>query len=453
MNVKNRNALVIGMARSGVASAKLLAQEGARVTVNDRKTREAFGNALDELKELPIRYALGEDPMDLLVGTDLIVLSPGVPLKSPYIERAKTLGIEVIGEIELGYRFSKAPIVAITGTNGKTTTTALTGEIFAATGKKTYVLGNIGIPIVQDARQTMPDDVIVAEIAGFQLESTRDFHAHACAFLNITEDHLDRFGTMEAYIASKEMIFNNQTPQDFAVLNLDDAIVCKMGDKTRARVLYFSRLREVENGSFVKNGRIVFRLDGREQEVCGVEELQIPGAHNLENALAAVAVSMAVGVGASAAAQALRSFMGVEHRIEFVVELGGVRFINDSKGTNPDSTIKAVQAMKRPTVLIMGGSNKNSDYVPVFEAFNGRIKAVVALGVTASQILRDAKSTGYTAIHHCEGSFKEAVEMALGLSQSGDNVLLSPACASYDMFNNFEERGRAFKSIVHSLRR
>ena len=451
MVVKGGNALVIGMALSGIASAKLLSREGARVWINDVKSAQQLPNVMQALEGYGVIDALGQDPMTLLEGLDFMILSPGVSIRKPFIVEAKRKGIEVLGEIELGFRFSKAPIIAITGTNGKTTTTALTGEIFKATGRNTFVLGNIGIPIADCAAQTTPNDVIVAEIAGFQLESSSSFHAHACALLNITEDHLDRFGTMENYAATKAMIFNNQTKEDFACINLDDPLALKQADKVKGRLLYFSRLREVENGAFVRDGQIVFKLDGNEKMICSTYELRIPGAHNLENALAAVCVSMATGASQEAVSYALKTFTGVEHRIEFVAEKGKVRYINDSKGTNPDSTVKAVEAMTRPTVLLLGGSNKNSDYTPVFRAFGERIKAVVALGEMREQIKRDAKKTNYTALHMCEGTFADAFRLAVSLAAEGDNVLLSPACASYDMFDNYEQRGRVFKELVYAL--
>ncbi len=451
MNVKGLRVLVVGMAKSGIASARLLASEGAFVTINDKKTRNELPEALSALSGVEYKDALGADPLTLLDDTDMIVLSPGVSLFAPFAAEAKKRWIKVIGEIELGYLFAKAPIIAITGTNGKTTTTALTGELFKAAGFNTFVLGNIGVPIAQEAKNTKPEDVIVAEVAGFQLESTERFRARACAILNLTEDHLDRFKTMENYGAAKAMVLNNQTRDDFAVFNADDPLVAAMAERAKGRVLWFSRKLEVENGAFVRDGAIIFRMDGRESPVCRVSELRIPGAHNLENALAAVAVSLPVGVSPKAAAQALRSFSGVEHRIEFVCEKNGVRYINDSKGTNPDSTVKAVEAIQRPTVLLLGGSNKNSDYTPVFNAFGGKVKAVVAYGFTRDQIERDAKKTGYSPIYICDGPFEDAVRLAKSLAQEGDDVLLSPACASYDMFANFEERGRVFKELVRSF--
>ncbi len=451
MNVKGMRVLVVGMAKSGIASAELLASEGAFVTINDKKTKEELPEAIQALEHVIYIDALGIDPIELLDDKDLIVLSPGVPIAAPFAVEAKKRGIKVIGEIELGYLYAKAPIVAITGTNGKTTTTALTGEIFKYAGFNTYVLGNIGIPLVKEAPKTNPEDVIVAEVAGFQLESTERFRAHSCAFLNLTEDHLDRFKTMENYGAAKAMLLNNQVSDDFAIFNADDSLVSNMAKKAKGRVLWFSRKHEVESGAFVRDGEIIFKMDGRENAICRAAELKIPGAHNLENALAAVAVSLPTGVPPEAAAKALRSFPGVEHRIEFVCEKDGVRYINDSKGTNPDSTVKAVESIERPTVLMMGGSNKNSDYTPVFDAFNGKVKAVVAYGFTRNQIERDAKKTGYSSIYICDGSFEDAVRLAKSLTKNGDDVMLSPACASYDMFNNFEERGRVFKELTRSF--
>ncbi len=447
---RGKRALVVGMARSGLTSAKLLHVCGADVTLYDAKPREKLVSALHQLGGIAVTEAFGVNPIAWIEShpVDLMVLSPGVPYRTPFIEAAKARGIEVIAEIELGYRAAQAPIVAIGGTNGKTTTTALTGAIFEAAGRNTYVLGNIGEPLTKCALETKPDDVIVAEIASLQLESTSEFRPRSCALLNITEDHLDRFGTMDYYIDVKCKMFANQRPEDVCCLNADDLIASSLCDRVKGRLLRFSRLREVEEGAFVRDGWITFRMDGRETPICPAADVRIPGAHNLENALAAVCVSMPMGVSAAAAAEALRTFPGVEHRIERVCEKNGVCYINDSKATNPDSSIKAVQAMTRPTVLLLGGSNKNSDYTPLFRAFDGKIKAVVALGETADQILRDAKITGYSAIHHCAGSFEDAVRLAASLAEAGDNVLLSPACASYDMFDNYEVRGRVFKAIV-----
>lgn len=448
MQWRGKRILVIGMARSGVAAALALAKQGAIPVLNDTKDAEELKLDLSALQPYPYVNALGQDPRKYLSDVDMIVVSPGVPPTVPVFAGAEAAGVPLIAEIELGYLLARAPIVAIGGTNGKTTTTALTGEIFKADGRETHVLGNIGIPLSGSAAEVPENGVIVAEIASLQLETARDFRPHSAVLLNVTEDHLDRFGSMERYGQIKAKMFAKQDSTDFAVLNADDPIVSALASKLPGRVSYFGRTRSVEEGTCVEDGWIVFRKDGNQQRVCPADSVRIPGAHNLENALAAVAVSMPMGVRAEAAAAALASFAGVEHRIESVGERAGVLYINDSKATNPDSSIKAVEAMTRPTVLLLGGSNKNSDYTPLFRAFGGRIKAVVTYGATADQILRDAEITGYQNIHFCEGGFEGAVHMAAGLASPGDAVLLSPACASYDAFDNFEERGRRFKVIV-----
>ncbi len=453
MKLKKKRALVVGLARSGAACAKLLAAKGALVTVNDSKPAGALEKYIKELEGLPLTYRLGQGALELVDGMDLVVLSPGISINAPFAKKAREQGAEVIGEIELAYRFLDCDLVAITGTNGKTTTTALTGEIFRRSGRRTRVLGNIGVPIAAEALDTRPGEVVVAEVAGFQLESTREFHPGICAVLNITEDHLDRFGNMEAYIASKEHIFKNQTAADTAILNYDDPVVRGMAQKTRARVLYFSRKERPQKGAYVEDGALMADLGNGPVRVCGIKEIRIPGAHNLENAMAASLCAMADGIGPEVIRATLMEFAGVEHRIEFVREVDGVRFINDSKGTNPDATIKAVEAMERPTVLLLGGYDKKSDFGPLIRAFGGRIKAVIALGATAAQVMDACAREGFTAVRHAGEGFEQAVRMAFALAQPGDNVLLSPASASYDMFTDFEHRGREFKRIVQKLER
>ncbi|MGI6168267.1 MAG: UDP-N-acetylmuramoyl-L-alanine--D-glutamate ligase [Christensenellales bacterium] len=447
-----RRALVIGMAKSGVASAKLLHDCGFEVVVNDRRERQELGEEIDALLPLGLTWRLCEPPETLLDGVDLLVVSPGVPQDSRGVVEARRRGIEVIGEIELGYRYAKGDFVCITGTNGKTTTTALTGQIFLDAGRRTFVVGNIGRPIAQEALHTRDGDIVVAEVAGFQLESTVFFHPKVAVFTNITEDHLDRFGTMEAYIASKLNIFKNQGKEDFAVLNYDDGTVREFSSKTAARVVYFSRKEALDEGVFMENGRMVCILGGVRQEICEVGEIGIPGAHNLENALAAAAAALVMGICPDCIRKTLREFPGVEHRIELVAEIDGVYFINDSKGTNPDSTRKAIDSMERPTVLILGGYDKKNNFRPLFEAFTENIYHVVAVGATKDAILAAAKETGFLSVSTAD-TFQGAIEQAFELAQPGCNVLLSPACASYDMFRNFEERGAAFKRIVRDLRR
>lgn len=442
-----KTALIVGMARSGLSSAQLLHADGWRLVLNDKKA--SVPDMEEALAGIPYQNALGKDPAELLDDVDLMVLSPGVPMHLPFIRLARERGVEVIGEIELGWRYSKGDFLCITGTNGKTTCTALTGEICKRSGRHTFVLGNIGTPITQFAMQTRPGDFIVAETAALQLEGNVRFHAKAAAVCNITEDHLDRFLTMENYIAAKCKIFDNQTADDVAVLNFDDAVVRGMAGKTPARKLYFSRLSAVEEGVFLSGSDVLYRLDGIERKLCTADEIKIPGAHNLENAMLCSAIGLSQGVAPEAVREALMEFPGVEHRIEFVCERRGVRYINDSKGTNPDSTMKAIAAMDRPTVLLLGGYDKHSEFAELFESMKkGPVKAAVVLGQTADIIMRAAKATGFQPVYHCDGSFEQAVNMARNLSEPGDTVLLSPACASWDMFENFEQRGRVFKEIV-----
>lgn len=451
-----KTALVVGMAKSGVASAILLYKKGYNVIINDLKSD--IPGLSESLKKIKYVNRLGVAPEALLDGIDLMVISPVIPIFRPFVKEAIARGIEVIGEIELGYRYSNrgARFVCIGGTNGKTTTTTLTGEIFTEYHKRigtgnAYVLGNIGVPITAHALDTKAGDTVVAETASLQLESIVDFRCNAAGLLNITEDHINRFGSMEAYIAAKMRMFENQTEEDFAALNADDPIV--VNAKTRARKLFFSRKKEVEEGAFVRNGKIIFRMNGKETELIPADELGIIGAHNLENALCAVCLSLAMGVPAGIVSSVLRSFKGVEHRIEYTRCYHGVTFYNDSKGTNPESTIKAVEAMKQPTILLLGVGNydKQSDYRPVFRCFNGRVKACIVNGSNTEAIMKAAADEGYTAIHACMGGLEEMILDALDIAESGDAVLLSPACASWGMFTDYEERGRIFKQIVNSL--
>lgn len=451
-----KTALVVGMAKSGVASAILLYKKGYSVIINDLKSD--IPGLSESLKKIKYVNRLGVAPEALLDGIDLMVISPVIPIFRPFVKEAISRGIEVIGEIELGYRYSNrgAKFVCIGGTNGKTTTTTLTGEIFTEYHKRigtgnAYVLGNIGVPITAHALDTKAGDTVVAETASLQLESIVDFRCNAAGLLNITEDHINRFGSMEAYIAAKMRMFENQTEEDFAALNADDSIVSNA--KTRARKLFFSRKKEVEEGAFVRNGKIIFRMEGKETELIPADELGIIGAHNLENALCAVCLSLAMGVPADIVSSVLRSFKGVEHRIEYTRCYHGVTFYNDSKGTNPESTIKAVEAMKQPTILLLGVGNydKQSDYRPVFRCFNGRVKACIVNGSNTEAIMKAAADEGYTAIHACMGGLEEMILDALDIAESGDAVLLSPACASWGMFTDYEERGRIFKQIVNSL--
>ena len=434
---QQKTALIVGMAKSGIAAARLLYENGYRVIINDMKPE--IKGLFDALSGIAYEVRLGDDPMDLLDGVDLLIPSPIIPFFRPFIVEAKRRGIEVISEIELGYRYSKADFVCITGTNGKTTCTTLTGEIFKAAGRRTFVLGNIGVAISAHAMETRPGDVIVAETAALQLEGNVLFHAKA----------IDRFGSMEKYIAAKAKILDNQTPEDFAVLNWDDPIVRDFAKLTPARVLYFSRREQVPEGMYMDGDTIVLRWDGQDTPFMDRKEIYIPGGHNLENAMLCALLALSQGVDGEVIKETLRTFKGVEHRIEFVCERSGVRYINDSKGTNPDSTVKAIEAMDRPTVLILGGYDKHTGFEEVFDALPGsHVKACVVLGQTADEIMETARRHGFENIcYRCE-TFRETVEKCRDLAEPGDNVLLSPACASWGMFENYEQRGRVFKTIV-----
>lgn len=454
MDFTMKTACIVGMAKSGIASARLLAKHGYRVMINDMK--EKIDGLEDALCGIEYSNALGRKPEELLDGVDLLVLSPVVPIFAPFALEAKNRGIEVIGEIELGYRYlhPECSLVCISGTNGKTTTTALTGALFQAAGKNTYILGNIGIPITAFVDQTKAGDVVVAETAALQLESIDRFHATAAGMLNITEDHLNRFqGRMENYIAAKCRIFENQTEDDFAVLNDDDLTVKNMARLTRAKIIPFSQKHILESGMCLEDGYMVWKRGGERTRLIRTDELKIPGAHNIENALCAASLAMCMGLDAEAVRTGLREFQGVEHRIEFVRELCGVRYVNDSKGTNPDSTIKAVEAVNAPIILLLGVGNydKKSDFLPLFQAFNGKVKAVLVSGCNTDAICAAAKACGFTALEKCGDDLADMVEKARKIAKAGDTVLLSPAAASWGVFENYEERGRIFKAIVNAL--
>ncbi len=449
----HKKIVILGMARSGIAAAELLIRRGAEVTVSDQKTLDRFDGALDAVIALGAVPALGADVTpELLAGKDLLLISPGVPINAPAVLLAKEMGIPVLGELEVASRLIEGTLVAVTGTNGKTTTVSLLGEIFEAAGHKCYVCGNIGYPMSAAALHAGPDDVIVAEVSSFQLETIQTFHPLSAAVLNVTEDHLNRHGTMEVYTGLKKHIFVNQTAADVALLNLDDPGVAVLGEGLNANVWYFSRKQEVEQGLFVRDGQMIARVNGQETFICKPEEIYIPGPHNLENALAAAAIAFSRGVPAQIIREVLRTFKGVEHRIEFVRELEGVRYINDSKGTNTDSTIKAVEAMTRPTTIILGGYDKHVSFVPLAKVVKASpyITACVLIGVTAPQIEREFTAEGIGNLIHAE-TLQEAVEKCRALSSEGSNVLLSPSCASFDMFSDYEQRGRVFKQIVNNL--
>ncbi len=452
MDYEGKNVLVVGLARSGVAAARLLARHGARVTVNDSKTREALGEALAPLDDLPLVWRLGCGALELLEGQDALVISPGIPDTAPFVVRAREMGIYVIGELELAWQLSRGEMCAVTGTNGKTTTVTLLGEIFAQAGRHSWTVGNIGFPYSQAALEARDGDVLVCECSSFQMETIDTFHPKAAALLNITEDHLNRHGTMAEYTRLKMRMFENQTAEDVAVFNADDPALAPLAVQVKSRVMRFSRKREVEQGAFLRGDMMVLRWEGREENIIAPGEIYIPGPHNLENAMAAACVAYAMGVPGPVIAETLRKFRGVEHRIEFTRELDGVRWFNDSKGTNVDSTIRAVQTMNRPTVIILGGSDKHCDFTPLAKEMlaTPSIREAVLIGLTANQIENTLVTNGWRNIHRAD-SMASAVALCRHLAKPGWNVLLSPACASFDMFRDFEERGRVFKQLVAEL--
>ncbi|HWI55201.1 MAG TPA: UDP-N-acetylmuramoyl-L-alanine--D-glutamate ligase [Desulfobacteria bacterium] len=450
-DVKDKRVLVVGIARSGVAVAKFLVGKGTHVVLTDNKPKEQLGDILRDIPD-EVTILAGTTPQLSAGDYDFMVVSPGVPLTVPLLTRAFEIGLPVYGELELAYRFSGSPIIAITGTNGKTTTTTLIGEIFKNSGKKVCVGGNIGLPLVLEVEKLGPDDVIVAEVSSFQLETIDKFKPKVSLILNVTPDHLDRHKTMENYKLTKARIFENQDSADFTILNFDDPGVADLETKTPGKVIFFSRRHKLKEGIFVEDGQITVKLDGEIIVVCPAEEVFIKGAHNLENALAATAAAYAAGVPAEVIGETLRTFRGVAHRLEPVAEINGVEFVNDSKGTNPDASIKALEAYDKPIVLLAGGRNKGSDFTEFAGKVKERVRCLVVLGECREEIKAAVLKTGFTNILEAD-TFDQAVKTAAAQAKPGDIVLLSPACASWDMFRDFEERGERFKEVATSLRR
>lgn len=450
MELENKRVLVVGAGKSGLAAASFLAGKGAAVTLTDASQPEFPEGELERLVAAGVRLALGGYPEVKPDSFDLVVMSPGIPLTVEPAQLASKHGIALTGEMELAYRFCRAPLVAVTGTNGKTTTTALLGEIFQQSGKRTLIAGNIGIPLVKEVERYGPQDIIVAEVSSFQLETTTDFKPKVALILNITPDHLDRHGTMEGYINAKAKIFANQGAGDCTILNYDDPLTRSLADRTPARVIWFSRREVLQEGVYAAEGRIIANFGGAGEFICRQDEIGIPGAHNLENALAAIAAARAMGVAIPDLVHTLKTFQGVPHRLEPVAEINGVRYINDSKGTNPDASIKALEAYTEKIVLIAGGKNKGSNFDAFAEKVKEKVRVLVVLGQSAAAIAAAARSKGFEEILHAN-SFEEAVLLAHQAARPGEIVLLSPACASWDMFNSYEERGELFKKIVMSF--
>jgi UDP-N-acetylmuramoylalanine--D-glutamate ligase len=472
---QGRRVVVLGLARSGVSVAKVFHQLGAEVVVNDKKDRELCPEA-DELTALGISVLCGYHPDDLITeDTALLIKNPGIPYTAPPIQRAEELGVEIITEVEAAYWLSPAPIIGITGSNGKTTTTTWIGEILSSAGLKPIVAGNIGRPLCEAALEAAPDQWIVAELSSFQLKGTNAFRPHIALLLNIAETHLDYHGDMDDYVNSKAKLFDNQTEEDVAVINWDDPECRALSEFLVAQLLPFSLYERLEAGIYIEppyardtvdsqeheaalNRQIVFRqTDGTEIVILPVSELGIPGRHNAANALAAIAACLAAGASLEQLIEPLQQFRGVEHRLEFVREVNGVKYYNDSKATNPVATTMSVRSLTAPIVLVAGGLDRGSDYMELVPLFRERLKGLVALGETREKLSRVAELAGLAKVEivepneDAESVLQQAVKQAAAIAEPGDIVLLSPACASWDMFASYEQRGRIFKDSAHTL--
>jgi len=448
MELTNKRVLVVGLGKSGVASALFLKARGARVTVSDSKPEAELRSEILLLLEHGITVETGGHGDRTFRGQDLIVVSPGVPFDSPQLMQARTLGEPVIGEIELAARFLPGPVVAITGANGKTTTTSLAGEIIKAGKFPCVVGGNIGTPAIMLVDRAKPETWIVLEISSFQLETIAGFRPRIAVILNITPDHLDRHKTFPNYVSAKARIFEYQQPDDFSVLNADDPTTAGLAGRTRAQLFWFSRKKEVERGALVRGAHIFFRDGHRERQVMPLAEIPLKGSHNQENALAAVSVGALVGCEPGQIREAVRSFKAVEHRLEFVARIAGVDYYNDSKATNVDATIKALESFPANIHLILGGKDKGSDYTVLSDLLRQRVKRVYTIGAAAAKI--ESHIQGAAEVLHAE-TLENAIRQASESAAAGDIVLLAPACASFDQFKNYEHRGRVFKEVVHSL--
>jgi UDP-N-acetylmuramoylalanine--D-glutamate ligase len=447
MELNGKRALVVGLGKSGVASALFMKAHGARVTVSDTKSGDELRNEIPVLLDHGITVETGGHGERTFRGQDLIVVSPGVPVDAPPLVQARSLGETVIGEVELAAQFLPGPVVAITGSNGKTTTTTLTGEIIAASGFPVLVGGNIGTPAISLAERAKPETVIVLEISSFQLETIQTFRPKIAVVLNVTPDHLDRHRTFEIYTDAKARIFENQQGSDFAILNADDPTCVAMGGRTRAQVIWFSRHKEVERGAWVRDGNIVFRDGSGQREILQVSDIPLKGAHNLENVLAAVCGAALMGCAPEKIRQAVHGFKAVEHRLEFVSTVNGVDYYNDSKATNVDATIKALESFPANIHLILGGKDKGSDYTVLNDLIRQRVKRIYTIGAAAAKIESQVKGA---EVIHAE-TLENAIRKASAAAKPGDVVLLAPACASFDQFKSYEHRGKVFKEIVGGL--
>ena len=455
MDIKNRKTIVIGTGASGIGAAKLALSKGAKVSLYDQKTLKQHDKLerknLENLQGLGVRLLLGADLIEVIKDYTLLIKSPGVPMELPFIQIARENGAQIIGEFEFASRYCKASIVAITGTNGKTTTTALVGNISKAYNPGTFIVGNIGRPFSEDVNEIDKQSQVIAEVSSFQLESSQEFHPKISSVLNIEPDHLNRHGTMENYIECKEKVFANQRDGDFTVLNYDDPNCRLMASKSQAQIIYFSRIQKMVPGVYLEDNYIIEHLGNQPHTVCHTRDLQILGAHNVENALAAVALASLMKIPMSVVQEELRLFKGVAHRIEYVGTKRDVDFYNDSKATNPDAAIKGLLAMDKKVRLIVGGLDKEIDLSKWVKLFPGLVEKAYVIGETKEQFIETFKAENFESYEVFE-RFEEAVGAAYAQAKEGEVVLLSPGCASWDMFKNFEERGDLFKEIFHSLK-
>lgn len=451
MEFLGKNVIVVGAGKSGIGAVTLLHTLGANITLFDGNEKAD----IDALKEQVAQYGVknvyvGELPEEAVEKTQMVVLSPGVPTDTEFVDRFRQNGAVILGEIELGYQVSKGRLIGITGTNGKTTTTTLVGQIMEEYFGNTFVVGNIGNPYTLEALKTTENSVTVAEISSFQLETALDFKPNVSAILNVTPDHLNRHHTMENYAAAKEAIAGKQTKEDTCVLNYENEYTREFGKKCNATVVYFSSATKLDNGYCLDDENIVFVKDGEIQVLMNIHDMNLVGICNVENVMAAIAISKAMGVPYENIINTVKHFKAVEHRIEFVATKNGVDYYNDSKGTNPDAAIQGIKAMCKPTILIGGGYDKENEYDEWIEAFDNKVKLFVLIGQTREKIAKCAREHGFEDIVMAD-TFEEAMEICIKNANAGDAVLLSPACASWGMFPNYEVRGQMFKEIVNNI--
>ncbi len=461
MQLKGAKVTVVGLARSGVAAARLLQAVGAHVTVADRKERDELGPAFAQLEGTPVEVIVGSRYETALESAELVVISPGVPYRMEALERVRRRGAKVISELELASRFVSVPMLALTGTNGKSTTVTLIGKMLQDSGKRVFVGGNLGtalseaaMPMVLASQQGLPSpfDVLVVEVSSFQLETVEQFHPWIAGLLNVTVDHQDRYESIDEYVAAKQRIFESQKPTDYALFNLDDQRVAALRHRVKARVLGFTRQSalpaDVTGGTYLDGDRLMTTVMGARQEICRRQELKIIGDHNVENAMVATTYALLGGGSLESVRRVLQTFPGLEHALEIVRDRRGVRFVNDSKGTNVDATLKAIESIDQPLWLIAGGRDKGGDFSRLAPAIRRRVKGLILIGEAAPLIAQ--AMDGFPAVSRA-ASLKDAVQTAADSATSGGVVLFSPACASFDMFADYQDRGRQFKALVQSL--